>query len=90
MRDELVPTESALEASPKYRKDLAAGFLYKVPCCQWELILSVHSYKSSPMIKISLPSKVGVWDMYPLRFSSMFDGKKKISVLYNVYQSSVQ
>ena len=34
MRDELVPTESALEASPKYRKDLAAGFLYKVPCCQ--------------------------------------------------------
>ncbi|KAK3789287.1 hypothetical protein RRG08_001677 [Elysia crispata] len=30
LRDELVPTESPLESSSKYRKDLAGGLLYKV------------------------------------------------------------
>ncbi|KAK3739272.1 hypothetical protein RRG08_050477 [Elysia crispata] len=30
LRDELVPTENPLEASPKYRKDLASSLLYKV------------------------------------------------------------
>ncbi|GFO17429.1 xanthine dehydrogenase/oxidase [Plakobranchus ocellatus] len=29
LRDELVPTENPLEATPKYRKDLASGLLYK-------------------------------------------------------------
>ncbi|GFO39138.1 indole-3-acetaldehyde oxidase [Plakobranchus ocellatus] len=29
LRDELVPTENPLEASPKYRKDLVSGLLYK-------------------------------------------------------------
>ncbi|GFS13937.1 xanthine dehydrogenase [Elysia marginata] len=30
LRDELTPTESILESSPKYRKDVASGLLYKV------------------------------------------------------------
>ncbi|KAK3789286.1 hypothetical protein RRG08_001676, partial [Elysia crispata] len=30
LRDELAPTEGPLESSPKYRKDVASGLLYKV------------------------------------------------------------
>ncbi|GFO17413.1 xanthine dehydrogenase/oxidase [Plakobranchus ocellatus] len=40
LRDELVPTENPQEASPKYRKDLASGLLYKV-------LLSLQPSKSS-------------------------------------------
>ena len=46
MKDELVPSESTLEATPKYRKDLAGGLLYKVTILflVYDVLFRLHNY----------------------------------------------
>ncbi|GFR62932.1 xanthine dehydrogenase/oxidase [Elysia marginata] len=57
IKDELVPSENPLESSPKYRKDLAGGLLYKVLL---SLYKSTSSKSRSCLVDLHRPLSSGL------------------------------